>query len=92
LRTIIEEIWVLIVPRKSHRLCVAEIFFRGGKRRDYIIFYKAAGYCRAGFWCAKSFSHDHSSVKFDLRDKKDVDSLLQTLLEIDLKFLRVAME
>jgi hypothetical protein len=92
LRTLIGEVWVLVVPRKSHRLCVVQIFFRGGKRRDYLIVYKSAGYCRAGFWRAKSLSGNLSDMKLDLRDKKDVASLLQTLLEIDLSLLITAMD
>jgi hypothetical protein len=91
LRTIIEEIWVLIVPRKSHRLCVVQIYFTGGGVRDYLIYYKAAGRGREGSWSAKSLAGDLSARKLDLRNQKHTDSLLQTLLEIDLSLLNRAM-
>jgi hypothetical protein len=92
LRNVIEEIWVLVVPRRSHRLCVAQIYFTGGKRRDYLIYYKAAGYCREGSWCAKSLSRDLSDAKLDLRSRKDADALSQTLQSIDLNLLSKAMD
>jgi hypothetical protein len=92
LRTLIEEIWVLVVPRRSHRLCALQIFFRGGSRRDYLIHYKAAGYCREGSWSAKSLKHDLSAGKLDLRDREHVNALLQMLLEIDLNLLNRALD
>jgi hypothetical protein len=92
LRTIIEEISVLIVPRRLHRLCVVQVYFTGGERRDYLIHYKAAGYCREGSWHARSLAGDLSARKLDLRNQKDADSLLQTLLEIDLSLLAKAMD
>jgi DNA invertase Pin-like site-specific DNA recombinase len=92
LRTLVEEIWVLIVPRKSHRLCAVQIFFCGGQRRDYLIHYKAAGYCRKGSWSAKSLSRDLSAAKLDLRNQKDADALSQTLQSIDLSLLAEAMD
>jgi hypothetical protein len=90
--TIIESIWVLIVPRKSHRLCAVQIFFNGGERRDYLIHYQAAAYCRAGSWSARSLKHDLPAGKLDLRDREHVDALSQMLLEIDLNLLNRAMD
>jgi hypothetical protein len=92
LRTIIEEIWVLIVPRRSHRLCVVQVYFTGGERRDYLIHYKASGYCREGSWSAKSLAGDLSARKLDLRNQKDADALSQTLQSIDLSLLTAAMD
>jgi hypothetical protein len=79
LRTIIESIWVLVVPRKSHRFCVAQIFFTSGQQRDYIIHYQRAGYGRQGSWHAKSMMADLTTRKLDLRNRKDVDALLKML-------------
>jgi hypothetical protein len=92
LRTIVAEIWVLIVPRRSHRLCVVQVYFTGGERRDYLIHYKAAGYCREGSWSAKSLAGDLSARKLDLRNQKDADALSQTLQSIDLSLLARAMD
>src|SRR5215471_18528819 len=63
--TAIEEIWVLIVPRKSHRLCAAQIFFNGGERRDYLIHYQSAAYGCAGSWSATSLKHGLPAGKLD---------------------------
>jgi DNA invertase Pin-like site-specific DNA recombinase len=43
LRQVIEEIVVLIVPRKSWRIVVAQVYFAGGARRDYEITFRYAG-------------------------------------------------
>ncbi len=48
LRQIIDTIYVLIVPRRSHRLAHVQVSFAGGARRDFLIHYWGAGYCRKG--------------------------------------------
>src|SRR5262249_12437576 len=48
LQQMIEAAWVLIVPRRSHRLLALQVHFKGGARRDYFIHYRAAGFCREG--------------------------------------------
>jgi hypothetical protein len=92
LRTIIESVWVLVVPRRSHRLAAVQIFFHGVERRDYLIHYQAAGYCRAGFWRAQSLKHTLSAGKLDLRDREHVSALSQTLQSVDLSLLAEAMD
>jgi hypothetical protein len=72
-------------------LCAVQIFFTGGGRRDYLILYQSAAYCREGFWCAKSLADDLSMRKLDLRNQKDVGALSKTLQYIDLTLLRNAM-
>jgi hypothetical protein len=91
LRTIIEEIVILIVPRRSHRLAAVQIFFRGGRRRDYLIHYHAAGHCRKGGWCARSLPGEIHPKDLDLRRKRDVQSLSRVLAKIDVARLAVAM-
>jgi hypothetical protein len=91
LRTIIDEVWVLVIPRKSRRLCAVQIFFSGGGRRDYLVYYQAAAYCRAGFWKARSFKHDLSG-NLDLRDRKHAGALQQLLESVDLTLLSEAMD
>jgi DNA invertase Pin-like site-specific DNA recombinase len=91
LRTIVEEIVILIVPRRSHRLAALQIYFRGGRRRDYLIHYQAAGHCREGGWCARSLPNEIRSGNLDLRRKHDVQRLTETLAKIDVKRLAIAM-
>jgi hypothetical protein len=92
LRTLIAEIWILIVPRKSYRLCAVQIFFReGNEARDYLIVYRSAAYKREGFWRAQSLKHDLVGGKLDLRRPEDADALSRTLREIDLDLLSRAM-
>jgi DNA invertase Pin-like site-specific DNA recombinase len=91
LRTIIEEIWILIVPRQSHRLAAVQIYFRGDGRRDYLIHYQSAGYRRAGGWWAGSLPSKIAPSDLDLRRKKDVRDLTKTLAAIDVDLLTAAM-
>jgi hypothetical protein len=92
LRTIITEIWVLVVPRKSHRLAAVQVFFNGGERRDYLIHYKSAAGGRKGFWNARSLKHDLPVGKLDLRDREHVGALRKMLESVDLTLLATAMD
>jgi hypothetical protein len=92
LRDMIEEILVLITPRRSHRLCVIQIFFRDGGCRDMLIHYRSAARGREGFWCARSLKHSILTGKLDLHDKNAVSALSETLRSIDLGLLVDAME
>jgi DNA invertase Pin-like site-specific DNA recombinase len=91
LRTIVEEIRVLIVPRASHRLCAMQVFFRGGGRRDYLVWYQAKARCRPGGWVARSLPADIAPGDLDLRRGADAVALRQLLFEIDIKLLADAM-
>ena len=91
LRTIVEEIWILIVPRRSHRLAAVQVYFRGDGRRDYLIHYQAAGHCRSGGWSARSLPSAITSEDLDLRRKPDVDELTKMLATIDIGLLADAM-
>jgi hypothetical protein len=92
LRTIIDDVWVLVIPRKSHRLAAVQVFFSGGGQRDYLIHYQAAAYCRKGFWKARSLKHSFPTVKLDLRDREHVKALSQMLESVDLSLLAAAMD
>jgi hypothetical protein len=96
LRTVISEVWVLVVPRRSIRLCAVQIFFSGNSqsRRDYLIVYKsAAGGGRKGFWKARSLKHDLPVGTLDLRNNREhVDALARTLESVDLDLLTAAMD
>jgi hypothetical protein len=91
LRTIIESIWILIVPRRSHRLCAAQVFFEGGGRRDYLIHYQAAAHCRPGGWCTCSLPAEVRPGDLDFRREADAGELRALLSEIDITLLTDAM-
>jgi hypothetical protein len=91
LRTIVEEIWVLIVPRRSHRLAAVQVFFKGDGKRDYLIHYQGAGHCRSGGWSACSLAGKVDSRNLDLRRKQDTRELRKTLSSIDVDLLAEAM-
>jgi DNA invertase Pin-like site-specific DNA recombinase len=91
LRTIVESIWILIIPRRSHRLCAVQVFFQGDGTRDYLIHYQAAAGGRQGFWNARSLKHDLSG-QLDLRNKGHVAALSRMLESVDLTLLAAAMD
>jgi DNA invertase Pin-like site-specific DNA recombinase len=83
LRQIISGAWVLVVPRRSHRLCAVQLHFSGDGHRDYLIHYKAAGNGRGGGWRAKSLPPDLAPEEMDLRDPAHAAKLARLLEEID---------
>lgn len=84
LRTVVESVWILIVPRRSHRLAAVQINFAGGVRRDYLIHTWAAGYCREGGWEARSFADVAAPGDLDLRRPAHVKALEKLLAEMEL--------
>jgi hypothetical protein len=87
LRTVIEEAGILIVPRGSHRFAAVQLFFREGAHRDYVIHYRAAGYCREGGWEAKSArfaAGKGRSPELDLRQPDHVKRLQAVLKALEL--------
>jgi DNA invertase Pin-like site-specific DNA recombinase len=82
LRTVIDQIPMLIVRRRSHRLAVVQIHFQGGGRRNYLLWYRSVfGHERS--WLACSLRSDFATDGLDLRRKVDVKDLTKTLGEID---------
>jgi hypothetical protein len=81
------EIRVLIVPRRSHRLCAAEVFFSDGKRRNYLIWHQGAANGRKGGWAACSLPGELTPKQFDLRDQRYAKSLTRKLESIDIDVL-----
>jgi DNA invertase Pin-like site-specific DNA recombinase len=93
LRTIIEEIWILIVPRRSYRLAAVQVYFAGDGRRDYLIWYKAAGHGRKGDFDKGTLPPRFTPrAALDLRDKRLATSFKKTLEAIDLDLLVKAMQ
>jgi DNA invertase Pin-like site-specific DNA recombinase len=78
LRTIIKEIWMLVVPRGKHRLAYVQVYFRGKSwhesRRDYYIHAWAGGYGRREESGWEVRSHVSTPGFLELGDLRDVDS------------------
>jgi DNA invertase Pin-like site-specific DNA recombinase len=82
LRAIVAEAWVLVVPRRSHRLAVVQFHFAGGARRDYFVAYRSAGRGRRERRWARSLASVIRRSDLDLRSPGDVcalESILQRL-------------
>jgi DNA invertase Pin-like site-specific DNA recombinase len=67
LRTIIEGVYVLVVPRASKRLAAVQIHFAEGKQHSYLILYQAAGRGRQGWQETRDFASTARSGDLDLR-------------------------
>lgn len=86
LRAVIEDVRVLVVPRRSHRLAAVQIDFTGGARRAYLIHYQAAGYRRKGGWQAKSAAWAAGGgPDLDLRDRGQAEGLAAVLATMHLE-------
>ncbi len=88
LRQIVDEIWVLIVPRRSHRFAVVQLYFTGDGRRNFLIHYQGAGNGRAGGWDAKAMPEAIAFDDLDLRRPKDAAELAADLEAIDLSAIQ----
>jgi hypothetical protein len=91
LRQLIAEISILIVRRRSHALLAAQVYFEGGGRRDYLIWYQPKAHCRPGGWLACSLPAEIGPDDLDLRREADAGGLRRLLSEIDLALLIDAM-
>jgi DNA invertase Pin-like site-specific DNA recombinase len=88
LRRVVENAVVLVVPRRSWRLCAVEVFFDGGARRDYLIVHQTAGRCRPGGWWARSLADAAGPAAFDLREPTAAARLEAWLSGVDVGELR----
>jgi DNA invertase Pin-like site-specific DNA recombinase len=84
LRRVIEDAWVLIVPRGSWQLVAVQLYFAGGAHRDYLILRQTAGFRRPGGWWARSLADVAALGTFDLRKPEDTRALEQALAGADL--------
>jgi hypothetical protein len=81
------EIRVLIIPRRSHRLCAVQVFFNDEKRRDYLIWHQGAANGRKGGSLACSLPGEFVPKEFDLRQQRYAKSLTKKLEVIDIETL-----
>jgi DNA invertase Pin-like site-specific DNA recombinase len=73
LRGIIESVWMVVVPRRSHRVAAVQVYFTGGGRRSYWIDYWSAGYCRSGGWRVRSYRSEYAVDPIGESDLRDLD-------------------
>jgi hypothetical protein len=90
LRRIVESIYLIIVSRGYARLVAAQMWFTGGKHRDYLIVYrrpKANQWAKQKeSWLVRSLtSADVDIADLDLRNRKDAAALEQVLIDADLQ-------
>jgi DNA invertase Pin-like site-specific DNA recombinase len=69
LRTVVESVQVLVVPRKAVRLAAVQVTFAGGTFRTYLLDYRPAGNGRKESRTVDSFTHADG---LDLRRPRDV--------------------
>ncbi len=92
LRRIAESMWLLVVPRGKVRLCVVQIYFRGGRRREYLIYYRPAqrpGGKPIPAKCPRPWSLADvlKPGDVDLRDPADAAAVAEGLEALDLEAL-----
>jgi hypothetical protein len=91
LRSVIETILLLVVPvaGKRVRLAAVQIWFVGGKHRDYLILHKEGIGGSAGSRPAQRRCDSIASVAdtddLDLRRREDAEALAGVLVEMDLQ-------
>ena len=89
LRRIVDSMFMLVVPRRTHRLAAVQIFFAGGARRDYLIHYWGAGNGRDSGWRADSFDlaagDKRRAGKVDLRNPQHARAVEAALQEMELE-------
>jgi DNA invertase Pin-like site-specific DNA recombinase len=94
LRSIIAEVWMLVVPLPNHdRICAVQIFFntddpKKQRRRDYLILHRPGrnNGTPAAWWC-RSLSDLIKPDDFDLRRKEHAAELAGALERIDVAAL-----
>jgi DNA invertase Pin-like site-specific DNA recombinase len=89
IRRIVDSIYLVIVPRGHDRVCGAQVWFKGGKRRrDYLICSRpprSNGRARQeGGWWSWSLAEAVDTKALDLRKRKDAAGLARVLADIDL--------
>jgi DNA invertase Pin-like site-specific DNA recombinase len=92
LRSVVESIQLLVVPRGRCRLAAVQVWFAGGeKRRDYLIFYRPGwrdrNTSREASWWARSLARTAAPADLDLRRQDHAQRLEKALQVLDLDAL-----
>jgi DNA invertase Pin-like site-specific DNA recombinase len=75
LRRMVNEMLVLVVPAGRTRLVAVQVFFKSGRRRDYLLILRSATTGRKASWEAVSMEDVARPGDFDLRVREHVLSL-----------------
>ena len=84
-RRAVESIWVLILPGRGLRIAAAQVWFKSGAHRDYLIGYrvgvanKKSGATKTESW-SRSFAESGLKDGLDLRTPSDAVLLERVLL------------
>jgi hypothetical protein len=86
LRRIVDEVWLLVVPRGRVRLCAVQAWFRDGEaQRTWLIYYRPGWAGRNGRREAESWSRSFAGeTPLDLRRREHAAELAADLQAIDL--------
>jgi hypothetical protein len=88
IRRLVEEAWVLVVPRGRVRLAAVQLFFSRGGSRSYLIVHrpglKTRAIQRPASWDVRSFASDVAPGALDLRQSDHVKRLEGWLARLDL--------
>jgi DNA invertase Pin-like site-specific DNA recombinase len=84
LRTAVRDIQALIVPHGVQALAVVQVNFTEGARRSYMLYYRAAGYCRPSrrlvqSWVQRPDDGIGLSVGVDLRDPAEAAKMAKAI-------------
>jgi DNA invertase Pin-like site-specific DNA recombinase len=94
LRSVTDEIRLLLVRRHSWTLAAVQFFFVGGATRHYLVATQYAGFNRPGGWCCPPSPYDavHDPAELDLRRPDHARLLESRLAAMDLDTLLAAMQ
>jgi DNA invertase Pin-like site-specific DNA recombinase len=83
LRTVAEDIWLLVAGRGAWRFCAVQVFFVGGEARSYLIGHRTKANRRPEIWWVRSFVDAVKGKDFNLRRRTDAAKLAKLLEAID---------
>jgi DNA invertase Pin-like site-specific DNA recombinase len=87
LRSITQEIRLLIVRRGSWSFAAAQFFFTGGTVRNYLVAYRSGCFHQKSSWWVRSLAEVVSPTDLDMRKSDDANQLKSDLLKLDLEWL-----
>jgi DNA invertase Pin-like site-specific DNA recombinase len=91
LRRVVKEMRAVVVPRGRDRLVALQVWFHGGRHRDYLIYHRSprANFAgrEEGCWWARSGVRGQLRGELDLRDPAQARQLAEALAGADVEAL-----